>query len=113
METAFVEVGKKTVFPQFVKNPLNGIDVSLAWILCINEDVIKVNNDKNIKFLSQDLVNIALKAGRCVGQFKKHYLVLELAVSSLESRLPFITLFYPHPMVNTREVKLGESFYLA
>ena len=66
METAFFEVGEKAVFPQFFKNPLNGIDVSLTWVLNVDEDVIEVNNDKDIKFLYQDLVNIALEASRCV-----------------------------------------------
>ena len=110
MKTAFLKVGKKAVLPQFFENPSNGIDVSLAWVFDIDEDVIKVNNDENIKFLGQDLVNVALEAGRGVGQPKRHYLVLEVAVSSPESRLPFIALFYPHPMVSTREVELGESF---
>ena len=110
METTLFEVGKKAIFPQFLKNLSDGIDVSLAWVLGVNEDVIKVNNDKDIEFLSHDLVNVALQAGRVVGQPKRHYLVLEVAVSSPESRLPFIALFYPHPMVSTREIELGESF---
>ena len=86
--------------------------MSLAWVFGIDKDVIKVNNDKNIKFLGQDLINIALEAGRYVRQLKSYYLVLEMAVLSLESRLPFIAFFYPHPMVSTCEVKLGELFYL-
>ena len=80
METTFLEVGKKAVLPQFFKNLSNGIDVSLALVLGIDKDVIKVNKNKDIKFLGQDLVNIALEAGRCVGQTKKHYLVLEVAI---------------------------------
>ena len=112
METTLFEVGKKAVFPQFLENPSDGIDVSLAWVLGVDEDVIEVNNDEDIEFLGQDLVNVALEAGRGVGQPKRHYLVLEVAVSSPESRLLFIALFYPHPMVSTREVKLGESFCL-
>ena len=86
--------------------------MNLAWVLGVDEDIIKVNNDKNIEFLGQDLVNIALEAGRCVGQLKKHYLVLKVAVSSLESRLPFIVLFYSHLIVSTCEVELGELFCL-
>ena len=66
METTFFEFGKKAVCPQFFKNPLNDVDVSLVWVFGIDKDVIKINNDKNIKFLDQDLVNIALEAGRCV-----------------------------------------------
>ena len=110
METTLLEVGKKAVFPQFLKNPLDGIDVSLAWVFGVDEDVIEVNNDEDIEFLGQDLVNVTLEAGRGVGLPKRHYLVLEVAVSSPESRLIFIALFYPHPMVSTREVELGKSF---
>ena len=110
METTLLEVGKKAVFPQFLENLSDGIDMSLAWVLSVDEDVIEVNNDKNIEFLGQDHVNVALEACQGVGQPKKHYLVLKVAVSSPESRLPFIALFYPHPMVSTREIELGESF---
>ena len=67
METTFLEVGKKAVTPQFLENSSNGVDVSLALVLGVDEDVIEVNNDENIEFLGQDLVNIALEAGRCVG----------------------------------------------
>ena len=84
--------------------------MSLAWVFGVDKDVIEVNNDKDIEFLGQDLINVALKAGWGVGQPKRHYLVLEVAVLSPESRLPFIALFYPHPMVSTREIELGESF---
>ena len=87
--------------------------MSLALVFDIDKNVIKVNNNKDIKFLSQDLVNIALEAGQCVRQPKRHYLVLKVAVSSLESLLPFIALFYPYPMINTCEFKLGELFCLA
>ena len=110
MKMTLLELGKKAVFPQFLKNPSNSIDVSLTWVFSIDEDFIKVNNAKNIKFLGQDLVNIALKVGRCVEQPKKHYLVLEMAVSSLEGCFLFIALFYPYSMVYTCEVKLDESF---
>ena len=110
MKTTFFEVGKKAVFPQFLENSLDSINVSLAWILSVDEDVIKVNNDEDIKFLGQDFVNIAPEAGRGVGQPKRHHLILEVAVSSPKSRFPFIVLVYPHPMVGTCEVELGELF---
>ena len=110
MEMVFLKVGKKAVFPQFLKNLLNGINMSLAWGLGVDKEVIKVNNDKDIKFLGQDLVNIAREAGRCIGQPQRHYLVLKVAILGPESRFLFIAPFYPHPMVNTHEVKLRELF---
>ena len=113
MKTVFLEFGKKAIFPPFFKNLSNGIDVSLAWVFGLDKDVIEVNNGKGIKFLGQDLINIALEAGRYIGQPKRHYLVLKVAVLSPESRLPFIALFYPHPIVSTCEVELGKLFCLA
>ena len=110
MKTTLFEVGKKTVFPQFLENLSNGMNVSLAWILDVDKDVIEVSNDKNIEFLNQNLVNIALKAGRCVAEPNRNYLVLEVAVLSPKGCLPFIAIFYPNLMVSTCEVKLGKSF---
>ena len=80
MKMTLFEIGKKIIFPKFLENLSNGIDVSLTWVLGVDKDVIKVNNDKDIKSLSQDLINIAPEAERCVRQPKKHYLVLEVAV---------------------------------
>ena len=113
MKTTLFEVSKKAVFPQFFKNPSNNIDVSFAWAFGVDENVIEVKNDKDIKFLGKDLINIALKAGLYVGRPKKNYLVFEVAVSSFESRLSFIALFYPNSMISTCKVELGELFCLA
>ena len=87
--------------------------MSLVWVLSIDEDVIEVNNDKNIEFLGQNLVNIALETGRCAGQPKKYYLLFKVTILSLESRLLFIVLFYPNLIVSICEVELGKLFYLA
>lgn len=41
-------------------------------------------------FLDQELVDTALKCDWCISWAKKHYLVFEMAITSLESYLPFI-----------------------
>ena len=84
--------------------------MSLALVFSVDENVIEVKNYKNIEFLGQDLVNIALEASRYVGQLQRHYLILEMAVSSLESRLLFIALFYPYSMLSTHKIKLDKLF---
>ena len=38
----------------------------LTIIFGVNQDVIQVNNDKNIKVVDQNLIDIALKVGRSV-----------------------------------------------
>ena len=49
------------MFLQFFKNKLNDINVGLAKIFDVNEDVIQLNNNKDIKFFGQNLIDIALK----------------------------------------------------
>ena len=84
----------------------------LAWVLGVDKDVIEIKNDENIEFLGQDFINIALEAGRYVGQPERHYLVLKMAVLSPKSRLLLIALFYLYPIGSTHEVELGELFCL-
>ena len=36
--------------------------MNLVWIFNINKNIIQINNDKDVKFFSQDFINIILKA---------------------------------------------------
>ena len=40
MKLALFEVSKKVIFPQFFNNLSNSIDVSLAWIVGIDKNII-------------------------------------------------------------------------
>ena len=62
-----------------------------SFALGIDEDVIKVHYYQNIKLLCQDLADIALKYCRCVGQSKKHYLILKMAIAGPKDRLLFVS----------------------
>lgn len=46
---------------------------------------------KSVKPFCQNLANILLTFGRYIAQFKKHYLVFEVAILSLKSHFPFFT----------------------
>ena len=41
--------------------------MALAWILNIDKDVILINDNKNVKFLSQDFIDIILEARQSIG----------------------------------------------
>ena len=73
--------------------------MSLAFVLYINDDVVQVNNDKDIQLCGQDFIDITLEASRYIGETKKHDLVLKMTVLSLKNRLPFITFRDSHPMI--------------
>ncbi len=71
----------------------------------VDEDVIKVHYNKNVELLYQDLVDITLKRGRCVGQSKRHDLIFEVTIVGLEGRLPFIVFPDPYLMVDIGQIK--------
>ncbi len=79
-----------------------------AFAFDIDEDVIEVHYHKNIELLCQDLIDIVLKHGQCVGQSKSHNLVLKVAIASPEGRLLFIAFPNPHSMISIGQIELGE-----
>ena len=85
----------------------------LALVLSVDEDVIKVYYHENVELLSQDLIDIALERGWCIGQSKRHDLVLKVAIAGLEGYCPFVSFPNPHLIVGISQIKLGESSSLA
>ncbi len=82
--------------------------MGLSWILSIDQDIVQVYYNKDIKLLSKDFVDVALKTDRCVEKAKRYYLVPEIAVSGAESRLLLVTFLIPHLMISTNEIQLGK-----
>ena len=85
----------------------------ITLVFSIDEDVVKIYYHENTELFRQNLVNIALKHGQYIGQFKKYYLVLKVAIISSEDRLPFIFFSNLHLMVSINQVKLGKMPSLA
>ena len=100
------------MFSQFFENQSNGINVGLALVLGIDENIIRINNNENIKFFGQDLIDIILETGWYIRELQRHYLVLKVAESSPEGFFPFIAFFYPYLMISTREIELAKLFGL-
>ena len=63
MKATIFQVGKQAVFPEFSKDPLNSFHVTLASVFSVNQDIIEVHDNKNIKFFYKNFVDIVLKAG--------------------------------------------------
>ncbi len=78
------------------------------FALNVDKDVIEVYYYKNVEFLCQDLVDIVLKRGQCVGQSKRHDLIFEVTITGPESCLLFIAFPDPYSMVGIGQIKLGE-----
>ena len=87
----------------------NGLYMFFALTLSVDKNVIEVYYHKNVKLLFQDLVNIALECSRCIVQSKRHYLVLEIAVTGPESFFLFIAFLDLHMMIEIDQVELSKT----
>ena len=67
------------------------LDVAFAFILGVDENIIQIHNDEDIKLFRKDLIDVGLEYCRSVGQSKRYYLILEVAISGLENSLPLIS----------------------
>ena len=88
------------------------ININKEIIEVEGENVIKVNNDKNITLFGQDLIDIILKADQSLGELKKYFLILKLTILSLKDSFSFVAFFNPHSMVNTSKIELCKFFSL-
>ncbi len=84
---------------QLFQHLLDNFHVLFSFAFGVDEIVIKIYYYENIEFFCQDLANVVLESGRCVGQSKRHYLVLKMVIVGPENCLPFITFSDSHLMV--------------
>ncbi len=80
-----------------------------AFTLGVDEDVIEVHYHKNVELLCQNLVNLALKHGRCIGQSKRYDLIFKVTIAGPEGHLPFIAFLDPHLIVDISQIKLSKT----
>ena len=79
----------------------------------VNKNIIEIYNNKDIKFFCQNLVDIALKNSQYVGQSKKHYLVLEMAIAGSKDRLQFNVFLDSHLIIDISLIELDKMLSLA
>ena len=61
MKSTFLQIDIQQEFAQLVKNSTHYLNVIFALIFGVNEDFIKIHNDKNIEFFCDDLIDVALE----------------------------------------------------
>ena len=87
--------------------------MKLAKVFNIDQNIIQIYNNKNIKLLDKDLINVALKNGQNIKMFKKHNLILKMAVLYPEIYLPFIAFTDSYPMIYIYQIQLSKPLGLA
>ena len=80
------------MFPEFSKDQPDSFCMILADVFGINQNIIKVYNNKNSKFFYLDFVDIALDASKGIEKIERYNLVFEIAILHLEDCFPLITI---------------------
>lgn len=85
----------------------------LAGVLDIDQNVIQIHHNQDIKHLSKDFVTIALKTSWCVGKAERYNLVLKVVVHNVIGHLSLIIFSNSHLMIGTSQVQLYKLLSLA
>ena len=80
------------------------IYVWLARVLGIEQNIIQVDNDKDVQFFGKDFVNVTLEASWSVREAKRHDLIFKVALPRTEYYFPLVTLLNSHSMISTSEI---------
>lgn len=99
IESTLFEVGIQQILLELLQHPLNGFYVLFSLTLNIDENVIKVYNNENVKFPCQDLNDINLEHSWYISQSKRHHPILKVAIADPKSYLLFIAFSNSHPIV--------------
>ena len=67
MKLTFLQVGKEEMFLELVQNLAYDLNVKLPGVFNIDQDIIQVYDNKDIKFFRQYLINVSLEDGRGIG----------------------------------------------
>ena len=75
-----------------------------------NQNIIKINDDTNIRHIRKNIIHEMLKSGRGVGQAKGHNQVFECTVMCAEGGKPLVAFCNADIVIPGAEVDLGKDF---
>lgn len=92
------------MFLELFQDPTQNFIIKLAEILSIDQDIIKIHYDQDIKLFCKNLVDIALIIGRYIKKSKKYDLVFRVAITSLKASPLFVTLLNSYLIIDASQV---------
>lgn len=95
---------------ELIKNSSNGIDI--IHFINIDQDIIQVDDHTNIQLLSQNLIDVLLKAYWQIRKAKQHHLILKMTIFDAKNRLLLIFFINLYHVVSISQIKLGKLLSL-
>ena len=111
MKSAFLTVCEEVMFTKPSEDLGDMFDVIL-FVQGENENIIQIDDNKNIQKISKNGVKEYLKARRCIGKSEWHDKSFEGTIASTKSSLPFITQSNLNKMVGMLKINLCKKTWL-
>ena len=90
IEFTFVNIKLKTGVLKLSEDYLN-MNLMVLSVLTVNQNIVNVDSDKNIKAVSEDVIDVALKESWDFTEFKEHDEVFEQTVTDVHSSLSLLS----------------------
>jgi len=105
VELALVSLGIETVLVEAVEDFLDVCQM-LFWVVGVDEDVIQVDNYRDINHIGEDVIHEPLESSWGIGEPFGHDQPLEGSVVGLECHFPLVPGCDAHQVVRMPEVNL-------
>ena len=106
MELTFIRTSVKSVFPKASEDFSDMLPV-LGGIIRIDEDVIKVDDNRNVNHVGKDVVHKMLESSWSVGETERHNQPFKRPITSLECSLPFVSVSNADKIIGMPKVDFG------
>ena len=63
LKLTFLEIDRQQPFLQLIKHPLNSLYVLFSLTFNVDENIIKIYNNKKVKLFRQNIIDVNLKRG--------------------------------------------------
>jgi hypothetical protein len=63
----------------------------LGWVVRIDQDVVDIDDDANIKHIAENVIHETLKNRGTIGKTERHDLPLKQAIACSKGSLPFVS----------------------
>ena len=93
IEFTFVNVKLKISILKLSENCLN-MNLMILSVLTVDQNIINIDSDKNIKAVSENVINVALKETWGFTEFKEHNEIFKQTVTDVYSSLSLLFFSY-------------------
>lgn len=112
LKSTFSHVDEKLVFLEPIQALAYDLHMRPTRVFSIDQNIIQIHDDKNVKLFGKNFINIALEASWSIWKIERLNLVLKITIWGPENSFLFFAFSNSHLLVGTSQVQLGKALDL-